>query len=239
MGKSRVCGISTGARCAPLQRGRNRNDEMRLQRWAASLQRLDAFATDGCIAVPRRGAHCAPVSYIAAPVTVITTMFREDARRVIGATAKPLYPIDGKAAGFDRRTPKTSLFEGGGPPQRWKEFVPRRGAHCAPVSYIAAPVTVITTMFREDARRVIGATAKPLYPIDGKAAGFDRRNPKTSLFEGGGPPQRWKEFVPRRGAHCAPVRPRRYNNNPSKGRAKGLRGDRKALRLIRRQGRRP
>ena len=92
---------------------------------------------------------------------------------------------------------------------------------------------------REDARRVIGATAKPLYPIDGKAAGFDRRNPKTSLFEGGGPPQRWKEFVPRRGAHCAPVRPRRYNNNPSKGRAKGLRGDRKALRLIRRQGRRP
>ena len=89
------------------------------------------------------------------------------------------------------------------------------------------------------ARRVIGATAKPLYPIDGKAVGLDRRNPKTSLFEGGGPPQRWKEFVPRRGAHCAPVRPRRYNNNPSKGRAKGLRGDRKALRLIRRQGRRP
>ena len=41
---------------------------------------------------------------------------------------------------------------------------------------------------REGARRVIGATAKPLYPIDGKAAGFDRRNPKTSLFEGGGPP---------------------------------------------------
>ena len=38
------------------------------------------------------------------------------ARRVIGATAKPLYPIDGKAAGLDRRTPKTSLFEGGGPP---------------------------------------------------------------------------------------------------------------------------
>ena len=105
MGKSRVCGISTGARCAPLQRGRNRNDEMRLQRWAASLQRLDAFATDGCIAVPRRGAHCAPVSYIAAPVTVITTMFREDARRVIGATAKPLYPIDGKAVGLDRRSP--------------------------------------------------------------------------------------------------------------------------------------
>ena len=46
---------------------------------------------------------------------------------------------------------------------------------------------VITAIFREGARRVIGATAKPLYPIDGKAVGLDRRNPTTSLFEGGGP----------------------------------------------------
>ena len=61
MGKSKVGRMSAGAQCAPLQRGRNRNGEMRLQRWAASLQRLDAFATDGCIAVPCRGAHCAPV----------------------------------------------------------------------------------------------------------------------------------------------------------------------------------
>ena len=29
---------------------------------------------------------------------------REGARRVIGATAKPLYAIDGKAGGLDRRT---------------------------------------------------------------------------------------------------------------------------------------
>ena len=36
------------------------------------------------------------------------------ARRVIGATAKPLYPIDGKAEGLDRRTPQTNLFERGG-----------------------------------------------------------------------------------------------------------------------------
>ena len=41
---------------------------------------------------------------------------------------------------------------------------------------------------REGARRVIGATAKPLYPIDGKAGGLDRRSPQTSLIEGGGPP---------------------------------------------------
>ena len=47
---------------------------------------------------------------------------------------------------------------------------------------------VITTTFREGARRGLGATAKPLYAIDGKAVGLDRRNPQTSLFEGGGPP---------------------------------------------------
>ena len=47
---------------------------------------------------------------------VITITLRADARRVIGATAKPLYPIDGKAGGLDRRIPQTSLFEGGGPP---------------------------------------------------------------------------------------------------------------------------
>ena len=102
MGKSRVCGMSAGARCASLQRGGNRNDEMHLQRWVLSLQQL--------VAPPY------PVgARIARPFVpdVITTTLREDARRVIGATAKPLYPIDGKAAGLDRRNPKTSLFEGG------------------------------------------------------------------------------------------------------------------------------
>ena len=48
------------------------------------------------------------------------------------------------------------------------------------------PDVIIT--LRAGVRRVIGATAKPLYPIDGKAAGLDRRSPKPSLFEGGGPP---------------------------------------------------
>ena len=46
---------------------------------------------------------------------------------------------------------------------------------------------VLTTTLREGARRVIGATAKPLYAIDGKAEGLDRRSPQTSLFEGGEP----------------------------------------------------
>ena len=173
IGKSKVGRMSAGARCAPLQRGRNRNDEMHLQRWAASLQRLDAFATDGCIAVPCRGAHCAPVSYIAAPVTVITTMFREGARRGLGATAKPLYPIDGKAAGLDRRIPQDLPLRGRGTARGGGRSPSPVGAR------IACPFVpdVIATTLREGARRVIGATAKPLYPIDVKAAGLDRRNP--------------------------------------------------------------
>ena len=54
---------------------------------------------------------------------------------------------------------------------------------------------------REGARRVIGATAKPLYPIDGKAGGLDRRNPRPpSSREGnrrsGGRSLRTVEGVP-------------------------------------------
>ena len=48
---------------------------------------------------------------------------------------------------------------------------------------------VITTTLREGARRVIGATAKPLYPIDGKAAGLDRRNPRPPSSREGDRPQ--------------------------------------------------
>ena len=49
---------------------------------------------------------------------------RESARRVIGATAKPLYPIDGKGEGLDRRTPPHDLpLRGRGTVRRrWKEF---------------------------------------------------------------------------------------------------------------------
>ena len=63
--------------------------------------------------------------------TVITTMFRAGARRVIGATAKPLYAIDGKAGGLDRRSPHTSLIEGGGPPAA----VEGVSAQCLPIIY--------------------------------------------------------------------------------------------------------
>ena len=55
---------------------------------------------------------------------------------------------------------------------------------------------------REGARRVIGATAKPLYPIDGKAEGLDRRNPRPPSSRegdrpaGGGRSRRWKQSVP-------------------------------------------
>ena len=56
---------------------------------------------------------------------------------------------------------------------------------------------------REDARRVIGATAKPLYPIDGKGEGLDRRSPRPPSSREGDRPQtvegvlrRWKAFIP-------------------------------------------
>ena len=60
------------------------------------------------------------------------------------------------------------------------------------------------TRFREGARRVIGATAKPLYPIDGKAEGLDRRNPRPPSSREGDRPvgggrskrRRWKQFFP-------------------------------------------
>ena len=83
------------------------------------------------------------------------------------------------------RSPQTSLIEGGEP-----------SADGGRSKRIARPFIpdVITTL-RAGARRVIGAAAKPLYPIDGKAGGLDRRTPQTSLIEGGGPPQRWKEFT--------------------------------------------
>ena len=42
---------------------------------------------------------------------------------------------------------------------------------------------------REGARRVIGATAKPLYAIDGKAGGLDRRNPRPPSSREGDRPQ--------------------------------------------------
>ena len=142
------------------------------------------------------------------------TRFREGARRVIGATAKPLYAIDGKAIGLDRRSPQTSLFEGGGPPagggrsERRSarprglggdfEFLPLKSPRnpITPIetSRVATLHPGLYTRLREGARRVIGATAKPLYAIDGKAVGLDRRSPQTSLIEGGGTARRrWKE----------------------------------------------
>ena len=103
----------------------NCNCEMCLQRRVASLQ--------PSVAPP------SPVgARIARPfISDVITTFREGARRVIGATAKPLYPIDGKAGGLDRRTPQTSLFEGGGPSadggrskrRRWKAFPTVEAVH--------------------------------------------------------------------------------------------------------------
>ena len=55
---------------------------------------------------------------------------------------------------------------------------------------IARPfISDVITTLREGARRVIGATAKPLYPIDGKAVGLDRRSPRPPSSREGDRPQ--------------------------------------------------
>ena len=83
---------------------------------------------------------------------------------------------------------------------------------------------VITAIFREGARRVIGATAKPLYPIDGKAEGLDRRSPKDLPLRGRGTARRrWKEFpriappiTPSRALSKPLIQPRVQGRNPAR-----------------------
>ena len=133
---------------------------------------------------------------------------RKGARRVIGATAKPLYPIDGKAEGLDRRSQRPPSREVFGVENRRFESY-RRARDTRPYN-VAENCNCemclqrwVASLQRSDVFATVGCTADP-----------------------------------RRGAHCAPVYPRCYNN-PSSGRAKGYRGDRKAPISNRRQGRRP
>ena len=53
---------------------------------------------------------------------------------------------------------------------------------------------------RAGARRVIGATAKPIYAIDGKAGGLDRRNPRPPSSREGDRPQAVEGVIRRRKA---------------------------------------
>ncbi len=72
----------------------------------------------------------------------------------------------------------------------WKHLQPSVASPNHVGARIARPFIpdVITTL-REGARRVIGATAKPLYPIDGKAGGHDRRNHRPPSLREGDRPQ--------------------------------------------------
>ena len=61
----------------------------------------------------------------------------------------------------------------------WKHLQPSVASPSSVGARIARPfISDVITTFRAGARRVIGATAKPLYAIDGKAGGLDRRNPR-------------------------------------------------------------
>ena len=57
-------------------------------------------------------------------ISDVITTFREGARRVIGATAKPLYAIEGKAYGLDRRLLKPTFIDP--PPHFFCGFFPFR-----------------------------------------------------------------------------------------------------------------
>ena len=76
---------------------------------------------------------------------------------MIGATAKPLYAIDGKAVGLDRRIPQTSLLEGGGPPQRWKEFVNVEDIHDHGTGEMGSESSVPKRMARITSMAILGS----------------------------------------------------------------------------------
>ena len=76
----------------------------------------------------------------------------------------------------------------------------------------------VYTRFREGARRVIGATAKPLYAIDGKGAGLDRRSPRPPSSREGDRPQA-VEGVTRRKAFSSFIPPESYPSDTAPARA--------------------
>ena len=141
IGKARVSGTSAGARCAnsfhrcggppPSRRevfGVENRRSVECRREIATVRCVCNAGLHHCNGQMYLQPSVAPPTPVGARIARpfipdVIKPLREGARRVIGATAKPLYAIDGKAEGLDRRTPKTSLFEGGGPPRgRWKEY---------------------------------------------------------------------------------------------------------------------
>ena len=167
-------------------------------------------------------------------ISDVIITFRAGARRVIGATAKPLYPIDGKAEGIDRRNLSDLPPRGRGT----AAAVEGVRTHCFYAEYL-----FLSTYRTYEAYEAYEAQE----PIFGKTADFDggwNCNCEMRLQRWVASLQRLDAFatvgctaVPRRGAHRAPVYLRCYNNLSS-GRAKGYRGDRKAPISNRRQGRR-
>ena len=141
------------------------------------------------------------------------------ARRVIGATAKPLCVIDRKTEGFVGRVTlwETIAYPAGYAGTRSArprglggdfEFLPLKSPRnpITPIetSRVATLHPELYKNLREGARRVIGATAKPLYPIDGKAGGLDRRNPRPPSSREGDRPQTVEGVFSRRKAYSFP-----------------------------------
>ncbi len=98
---------------------------------------------------------------------------REDARRVIGATAKPLYPIDVKAEGLDRRTPRPPSSREGDRPQavegvsrRWKSYRSHLtpSVTAAPCQTFGVPLACLPHSGRQAPRPQRGSSLVGLFP---------------------------------------------------------------------------
>ena len=95
----------------------------------------------------------------------------ERGRRVIGATAKPLYAIGGKAGGLGRRVNPVGLRKGTFPPGTGAELLPPPAGGPPPSGREVFGERERASFFVRG-RRGLGATAKPLYTIDRKTEGF-------------------------------------------------------------------
>ena len=147
-------------------------------------------------------------------ISDVITTFRAGARRGLGATAKPLYAIDGKAEGIDRRNLPDLPPRGRGT----AAAVEGVRTHCFYAEYL-----FLSTYRTYEAYEAYEAQE----PIFGKTADFD----------GGWNCNGWMHLQ-LLVASPYPVCFRSYPNNLSRGRAKGYRGDRKAPICNRPQNRR-
>ena len=153
---------------------------MHLQRWVASLQRSDVFATVGCTAAPRRGAHRAPVypRCYNNPSSGRAERHRGDRKTAISNLRQGREALTGETPDLPPRG-RGDRPVGGGRSKR-RSARPRGFGgdfEFLPLKSPRNPITPIET-----------SRVSTLHPGLYKRLRAGTQPPKTSLFEGGGPP---------------------------------------------------